>query len=123
MSTSVLLAVESPILRDALSAMLRSQPDIEVLGEVNDPVDLLLAVEATEAQAVIYTFPQAPKLPGICSHLFAEYPGLLVIGLSPDGDQACACRQTIDVKSLANAGLQDVLDELRRSSTQQHKGE
>jgi len=116
MATRVLLAMESPLLRELLFDLLKSEPDIEVVGEATDPVDLLLAIEETGADVVVHTFTDLQQPPGVCSHLFAEYPELVVIGISPDADAACSCRQTVSIRPLANVGLQDVLNEIRSVS-------
>ncbi len=113
MRARVLLALDSPLLRETLADLLAREGDIEVVGQVDDPVDLLLAVEETEADVVLHTFRDSPELPGICSHLFAEFPHVLVIGLSPDASSAFACRQTVTVKPLAGVGIDDVLAEIR----------
>jgi DNA-binding NarL/FixJ family response regulator len=113
MATQVLLAVESLLLRELLLDLLGREPDMEVVGEVTDPVDLLLAIEETQAKVVLHTFPDPEEPPGVCSHLFAEYPDLLVIGISPAADAAFACRQEVTVRALGNAGLAGVLAEIR----------
>jgi DNA-binding NarL/FixJ family response regulator len=101
------------MLRETLADLLAREADIEVVGQVDDPVDLLVAVEETEADVVLHTFRDAPELPGICSHLFSLFPHCVVIGLSPDATAAFACRQTVTVKPLLGVGLEEVLAEIR----------
>lgn len=110
----VLLAVDSPMLRELLKDRIQPQRDIEVVGEAADPVDLLLAVHATQADVVIHTWPESTT-PGICSHLLAEYPGLLVIGIPPNENRAYACHQAISTTRLPTAGLEEMLAEIRQT--------
>jgi len=108
----VLLAVESPMLREALRETIRREPILNMVGEVSDPVDLLVAVRQTQANVVIMTWPETDGVPGVCSHLLLEFPELVVIGISATSDRVVACRQTITVSDLPVAGLRDLLSEI-----------
>lgn len=114
MKARVLLAVEPEILRDALSDTLERSEGVELVGEVDDPVDLLLAVEETRADVVLQSFPTPEELPAICGHLFAEYPYLRVIGLSPNGGPSYVCEQKVSVRPLPEAGIEELLSEIRK---------
>ena len=65
----VLLANEPEAVRTGLATFLQQQSDIEVVGTVLDPIELLVAVEDTQADVVIVTLPDTGEMPGICSHL------------------------------------------------------
>ena len=91
----VLLAVESAAVCQRLQDLLGQDPEIDIVGRVTDPVDVLLAVGDVQADVVIQTWPESGRLPGVCSHLLAEYPHLLVIGVPPRQDRMFACRQRI----------------------------
>lgn len=101
------------MLRELLFRLLQREPDLEVVGEATDPVDLLIAVVGTGPDVVIHTFPDPSEPPGICSHLFAESPELLVIGVAPDGATAATCRHMVGIRPMVNFGLEDVLAEIR----------
>ena len=116
MRARVLLALEPDMFREILADTLEREEDIELVGEVDDPVDLLLAVEETQADVVLHSFPESGDLPAICTHLFAEHPDLRIIGLSPDGELAYACQQKITVRPLAHAGIEDLLCEIREAA-------
>jgi DNA-binding NarL/FixJ family response regulator len=111
----VLLAVDSPLVRDALRRRLDREEDVCLAGEAADPVDLLMAVRSTGANVVIHSWPRSREIPGICSHLLAEYPDLLIIAIPSDSDRIVTCRQTITVSEFQNAGVENVLSELRRA--------
>jgi DNA-binding NarL/FixJ family response regulator len=107
----VLLAVESPV-SERLQKLIQQDADIEIVGQVTDPVDVLVAVKETQADVVIQQFPQSGSLPGICSNLLMEYPHLLVIGIPPRQDRVFACRQRIARKRLP--ALEDLIPEIHR---------
>jgi hypothetical protein len=62
--------------------LLKSQPDIEVIGPISDAMELLMTVGEMNADAVILPFDEDAGDPGLCSHLMAEYPGVLVFAIS-----------------------------------------
>lgn len=109
----VLIAVESAMLGELLKDLIDREPNMDVVGKVSDPMDALLAVEETQADVLIHTWPESGRMPGICEHLLNEYPDLLVIGIAPNQDRAYACRRAITTTTLLTAGLQDVLSEIR----------
>lgn len=81
----ILFAVRPRMLRDTLARHLAALPDFQVVGDVDNDLDLLLAVRATQADAVVHSF-AGNSMPAIYTHLFTEYPGLSVIGLTEDGE-------------------------------------
>ncbi len=83
----ILLVDDHVILRAGLRALLGTEPDMEVVGEVLDPLDLLVAVKEMEADAVILAVKDSEE-PGLCSHLLAEYPNLAILCLALEGKSA-----------------------------------
>ena len=108
----VLLAVDSPTICKRLQVLFKQDPAIEVVGQVTDPVDVLLAVSEMQADVVVQTWPQSGKPPGSVSTLFAEYGELLVIGVPPRQDRAWACRQRIARTKLPT--IEDLIPEIHR---------
>jgi DNA-binding NarL/FixJ family response regulator len=97
----------------ALETILRSQPDVEVVGEPTDPLGVLVAVRETNADALVLELEQREEA-GVLSHLLAEFPDLTVLTLLPSGEafieQRCAHRWSVD--DLSPGGL---LEALRRA--------
>ncbi len=75
------------MLRDVFKQVMSDQPDMEVVGELTDPMALLLAARQTQAEVVIVGLENS-ELPGICSHLLSEYPHIKVLGVTADGRRA-----------------------------------
>jgi len=69
-------------------SILKQDSDIEVIGEVDDPVAALLAAGHSQATVVIIDLPTNGTDPGLYSHLLGEYPNVKVIAVSKDGSQA-----------------------------------
>ena len=114
-SLKVLLANGPEALRTGLATMLQQQSDIEVVGTVLDPIELLVAVEDTQADVVVVTLPDSGEMPGICSHLLQEYPQLLILALSSARTRACVYRQAITAEPLADVSDEGILTALRRA--------
>jgi len=108
----LLFAVDSATVCERLQALFEQDPDIEVVGQVTDPVDVLLAVNEMQVDVVVQTWPQSGKPPGFVSTLLAEYPDLLVIGIPPRQDRAYACRQRIARTKLPT--IEDLIPEIHR---------
>jgi len=110
----VLLANRPEALRTGLATFLQQQSDIEVIGTVLDPIELLVAVGDTQADVVVVTLPDSGEMPGICSHLLHEYPQLLILALSSARTRACIYRQAITVEPLADISDGGILSAVRR---------
>jgi hypothetical protein len=97
----VVLAVRPRLLRELLRDLLNRQPDMEVVAEPAGSLDLL--ARAGRADLVL-TSGGEDGLPGPCTHLLAEYPGLAVLTL-PAGSRAAVLyrgghgAKEIDVRS------------------------
>lgn len=113
-SVKVLLANGPEALPIGLATLLQQQSDIEVVGTVLDPVELLVAVGDTQAEVVVVTLPDSGEMPGICSHLLHEYPQLLILALSSARTRACVYRQAITVEPLADISDEGILTTVRR---------
>jgi len=109
----VLLANRPRVLRTRLAKLLQLQSDIEVVGTVLDPIELLSAVEDTQADVVVVTLPDSGEMPGICSHLLYEYPQLLILVLSLAQTRACLYRQVITVEQLSDTSDEGILIAVR----------
>jgi len=84
----VLLASRPKMLSEVIRYMVARQPDMEVMGEVLDPIELLLAVKAANADVVIVTPLPANGEPHICTQLLAAYGQLKIVTQSAKGQAA-----------------------------------
>jgi len=68
--------------------MINHQSDMEVIGEVVDPIELLRFSSQILIDVVIVSPVNGNSEPKICSHLLTEHPPLKVITLSEKGETA-----------------------------------
>ncbi len=83
----ILLANRPRLIREVVREIIDDQPDMEVVREVLDPLDILLGVMETKADAVILAL-KGSEESGLCSHLLAEYPNLTILCLAFEGESA-----------------------------------
>ncbi|MGQ0570739.1 MAG: hypothetical protein ACT4P5_14625 [Armatimonadota bacterium] len=74
------------MMRDVFKQVLE-QPDIEIVGELDDPFGLLLEAGRAQADVVILGLHDA-EFPGVCTHLLTEYPHIKILGITKDGRRA-----------------------------------
>jgi DNA-binding NarL/FixJ family response regulator len=109
----VLLAQNPQMLRGLVGDLIQSQADMEVVGEVLNPIEILLTVKTTKADVVIITLLNSEEEPGIISHLLAEYPNLLIIAISSTRNLAYTYRKTVSKEKLFNISKEDILAAIR----------
>ena len=84
----VLLAIRPRMLSAVVRHLVERQPDMAVMSEASDPIELGSAIRATEAEVVILTPADADREPEVCRHLWAQSPQLTILTLSATGDTA-----------------------------------
>jgi DNA-binding NarL/FixJ family response regulator len=84
----IMLASRPQMLSDVIRRMIALQPDMEVVGEVIDPIKLLMAIKEILVDVVIITPIKPIGDPKICRQLLGEYPLIKVVTLSAEGDVA-----------------------------------
>ena len=98
--SKILLAVEPLMLRQLLRRVFSKESDIEIVGEVTDPIDAMAAIRQTNADVLVHSWEEGGQLRATCSHLFSEYPELLMIGVSPEEEAGYAYRKLNNMDSL-----------------------
>lgn len=92
--------------------MVRRQEDMEIVGETLHPFDLLVAVKEQTADAVILSTRDS-EVPGLCSHLLAEYPRLTVLALNLEAGRAFLKQLCPVGREITNPSGERVLAALR----------
>lgn len=98
----------------SIKAVLQARVDVQVVGEVAEHVELLVAVRDTGADAVLLIV-NVEEDEGMLSHLFAEYPDLTVLAIP----EAMAYDRTVFIEQrrrhrqrLANTSPAGIVDAL-----------
>lgn len=114
----VLLASRPQMLSEVIRYMVARQPDMEVMGEVLDPIELLSAVKATNADVVIVTPLPANGEPHICTQLLAAHPQLKIVTQSAKGEAAFLYESGSRKKRIDEPSEPSILGAIRESMPQ-----
>jgi len=84
----VLLANRPRMVRALVRDMIERQPDMEVVGEVLDPLDVISAAQETEADIVVVAINNNSEAQELHRRLLAQCPNVAILALSLSGDTA-----------------------------------
>jgi len=65
-------------------ATISDQPDIEVVGEIQQETELESAVEATRPDFLIVALEKSNRLPDVCQSVLRNHPQMRVIAIASD---------------------------------------
>ena len=99
----------------SLKTMLMQQPDMEIVAEASDPIDVLLKVGTNQAEVVAIDLPTSDEDSGLCSHLLAEYPHVKIIAISEEGDRAMMYKTGMVRRQIPDTSLEYLVDLIRWS--------
>jgi DNA-binding NarL/FixJ family response regulator len=109
----VLLAIQPRMLSEVVRHIVERQPDMDVVRELPDPIGLLFAIRATEAEVVITTPDASDREPGLGSALLAACPYLKIMALSATGATAFLYEAGIPTQRLDDVGEEAMLRAIR----------
>ena len=84
----VLVANRPRLMRDLVLATISEQPDIEVLGTVDDESMLVAAVKDLQPDLVIVALENPQQRPAICDYLLIHHPLVKVLAVAGDQDDS-----------------------------------
>jgi DNA-binding NarL/FixJ family response regulator len=80
----VLVANRPRLIRELVMATISDQPDIEIVGEIEQEADLEHAVEETHPDFLIVALERSNNLPDICKSILRNRPRMRVIAIAAD---------------------------------------
>jgi chemotaxis response regulator CheB len=111
----VLVANRPRLMRELVLAVIADQPDIEVIGEVEDENQLTEMIEDAEPDILILTLDDADKRIVQCGFLLGRHPQMKIIALAPEKNRGLLYWATVDVRTKplesSEAGLLSALRE------------
>jgi len=103
----LVLVDDHTVMRQGLAGLLRSEPDLEIVGEASDGESAIHLTRALKPDVVLMDI-SMPGMNGIQATqiIHAEQPGIRVIGLSmfEEGEQAAAMREAGAVEYVTKSG-------------------
>ena len=95
----VLVANRPRLMRELVLAVIAEQPDIEVIGEVEDENQLAEMIEDAEPDILILTLDDADKRIAQCGFLLGRHPQMKIIALAPEKNRGLLYWATVDVRT------------------------
>ena len=95
----VLVANRPRLMRELVLAVIADQPDIEVIGEVQDESRLAEAIEDAQPDILILALDDADKRIAQCGFLLGRYPQMKILALAPEQNRGVFYWATVDVRT------------------------
>ena len=111
----IMLASRPKMVSDIIKNMINHQPDMEVIGEVVDPIELLRFSSQALIDVVIVSPIKGNGEPKICSHLLTEHPPLKIVTLSEKGEAAYLYQSDLPRVSIEEPTGQLIIGAIRES--------
>lgn len=114
----VVVANRPRLMRELLLETIADQPDIEIVGEVQDETDITRVVEEKLPDFLIIALDETERRPPICDSLLRQYPDMKILALAPERNSSIFFWASLDIHSnRVEASEEGVLSALR-SKTQ-----
>ena len=80
----VLVANRPRLMRELVMATISDQPDIEIVGEVQQESEIKNAVSQTQPDFLIVALDGQDRLPEFCQSILQSHPQTKIIAIAPD---------------------------------------
>ncbi len=112
----VLLSSRPRLLSEVIRHMIEHQPDMELVGEVLDPLQLMGAARETQVDVIIITPLKANGEPKLCHQLLVEHPLLIIVTQSAKGEAAYLYRTGVLKQRIDEPSEMSILFAVREAS-------
>jgi hypothetical protein len=113
----VVVANRPRMMRELLLATISDQPDIEIVGELQDDTLVFETVERTQPDFLIIALEETGERPALCDLILDRYPQTRIIALSPDGNLSIFYWASLSIRSnQLETSEQGILNALRTKS-------
>lgn len=95
----VLVANRPRLMRELVLAVITDQPDIEVIGELQDDNELAEAVEEAQPDILILALDNRNEHIAQCGFLLGRYPQMKILALAPEQNRGVFYWATVEVRT------------------------
>ena len=95
----VLVANRPRLMRELVLATIADQPDIEIVGEVLDEGNLVLAVDEIQPDFLVLALDDHERRSAQCGFLLGRYPGMRIMALGPEKNRGVLYWAILDVRT------------------------
>jgi DNA-binding NarL/FixJ family response regulator len=113
-SIRVLIANRPRLMRELVMATISDQPDIEIVGEIQEESGIESAVDRTQPDFLIVALEKSNRLPEVCQSILQHHPRMKVIAIAPDRNNSVYYWASLRIQSnQIEASEEGVLGALR----------
>ena len=110
----VLVANRPRLMRELVMATISEQPDIEVVGVLEDENSILQTVEQSHPEFLIIALDQSDERPPICDVLLDRFPHIRILALAAERNSSIFYWATLDIRANRIENSEDgILNTLR----------
>jgi hypothetical protein len=95
----VVVANRPRLMRELVMATISDQPDIEIVGVLEDETAILEVVEREHPQFLVIALDRSDARPPICDLLFDRFPNMRILALAAERDSSIFYWATLDIRS------------------------
>ncbi len=95
----VLVANRPRLMRELVMATISEQPDIEVVGVLEDEALIAGVVERSRPDVLIIALDRSQDRPHICDILLDRYPQMRILALAAESDNTICYWANLDIRS------------------------
>ena len=114
---NVMLSSRPQLLSEVIQNLIKRQPDMKLVGEVVDPIELIIALRKTTADVVIITPLKTNGDPRICSQLIEEHPQLKILILTQESKALYIFQAGLEKKCIDRPTEQIIIDNILGSQS------
>ncbi|MBN2415507.1 hypothetical protein JXO52_06680 [bacterium] len=111
---NVMFSSRPKLLSEVFHNLIERQPDMRVVGEVVDPIELIFALRKTPTDVIIITPMKANGVPRVCSQLLKEHPRLKILTLTLEGEAVYIYQSGLKRSCIQKPTEQMLLDVIRK---------
>jgi DNA-binding NarL/FixJ family response regulator len=117
----VLVANRPRLMRELVMATVSDQPDIEVVGEIQEESEIQGAVDRTQPDFLIVALDDQDRLPGFCQSILQSHSQIKIIAIAPDRNSTIFYWASLRVQSnqieASETGVLNALRGITQSAT------
>ena len=95
----VVVANRPRLMRELVMATISDQPDIEIVGVLEDETAILDLVEREHPEFLVIALDHSDERPPICDVLFDRFPNMRILALAAERDSSIFYWATLDIRS------------------------
>jgi len=88
-------------MRDIVLATIADQPDVEVVGEIEEPANLMELVEQVRPDVLVVALQDREQRLSECGFLLGRNPGIKILALAPEKNRGILYWASVEIRTKA----------------------